>query len=72
MVIKRLKVVINEELLAEQPTLNAKTLIKVLELDPRPHYHDDENKIYGFMFQGHEIKFNVKKDTLYVTQIVTL
>lgn len=48
------------------------TLIKVLELDPRPHYHDDENKIYGFMFQGHEIKFNVKKDTLYVTQIVTL
>ena len=32
----------------------------ILSNDPRPAYHEDENRIYGFRFAGYEIKFKVK------------
>lgn len=43
-------------------------LIKLLEQDPRPSYHNDERE-YGMSFAGYEIKFHVKEDTLFVTEI---
>lgn len=45
-------------------------LIKVLELDPRPAYQDDSDRIYGFGFAGFEIKFSVVGDTLYVREVI--
>lgn len=42
------------------------SLIEVLSQDPRPHYHDDPERIYGMEFAGHEIKFRVTNKTLYV------
>lgn len=40
----------SEQLMALQHTL---------ELDPRPHYHHDSSKIYGMIFNGHDIHFRV-------------
>ena len=44
-------------------------LIEVLEQDPRPAYQNDPERIYGFSFAGHEIKFKVNGDELEVTCI---
>lgn len=38
----------------------------VLAHDPRPHYHDDPERVYGFDFAGEEIHFRVDNDTLTV------
>lgn len=38
----------------------------VLAHDPRPHYHDDPERVYGFDFAGCEIHFRVDNDTLAV------
>ena len=35
------------------------SLEKILKSDPRPAYHDDPERIYGFPFAGFEIKFSV-------------
>ncbi len=43
-----------------------KALIGILEQDPRPHYIDDAERVYGFMFGGYEIKFKVEDKTLTV------
>ncbi len=45
-------------------------LIKILEQDPRPSYHND-TRDYGMSFAGYEIKFHVEDDTLIVTDIKT-
>ena len=44
-------------------------VIQVLEQDPRPHYQDDPERIYGFPFTGKEIKFKVAGNTLTVVSI---
>ncbi len=44
-------------------------LIKILENDPRPSYHNDEKRVYGFGFGGYEIKFTVSDDTLHVLNV---
>lgn len=41
-------------------------LSQTLALDPRPHYHDDPNKVYGMLFDGHDIHFRVDGTDLYV------
>lgn len=45
-------------------------LRSILEQDPRPHYHDDKNRIYGFKFRGYEIRFSVLNDTLFVQSVI--
>lgn len=45
-------------------------LIKILEQDPRPSYHND-TRDYGMSFAEYEIKFHVEDDTLIVTDIKT-
>ena len=44
-------------------------LREVLAQDPRPHYQDDPERIYGFPFAGKEIKFKVKGKGLSVVSI---
>jgi hypothetical protein len=41
-------------------------LKQILEQDPRPHYHDDPDRIYGLMFDGHDLHFRVRGDQLEV------
>jgi tRNA (adenine37-N6)-methyltransferase len=42
---------------------------KLLELDPRPHYHKDKQKIYGMSYCGYNIKFSVNKGKAIVVAI---
>lgn len=44
-------------------TLDAETLLQlreILEEDPRPHYQNDPDRIYGFTFKGMQIRFCAK------------
>ena len=36
-------------------------LCKVLELDPRPQYHSDPERIYGMPFAGYDVRFKVSQ-----------
>lgn len=48
----------------------AALLKSILAEDPRPAYHDDENRVYGFPFDGLEVSFSVSGGTLYVKDVV--
>jgi len=37
-------------------------LREILTSDPRPHYHDDPDRIYAIEFAGREVKFRVSGD----------
>jgi len=64
-----LNVKIPEELLADIPEEKRGALRKVLEQDPRPSYHHDDTREYGFPFAGLEIKFSVSGNTLKVHKV---
>ena len=65
-----LKVEIENDLLNKIPKEKQAPLTEILSEDPRPHYIDNPNRIYGFEFSGFEVKFRVDGDTLYVTDII--
>lgn len=65
-----LEVVIPQELLAKVPESRRESLRGVLAQDPRPHYHDDPERIYGFGFGGMEVKFRVEGRVLTVREII--
>lgn len=44
-------------------------LQEILAQDPRPAYHDDPDRIYGFDYAGWNIHFRVCDHTLYITDI---
>lgn len=64
-----LKVNICKELLSKIDVSKQKSLIKILEHDPRPSYQDDPKREYGFKFSDYEIFFKVSGDTLTVTGV---
>lgn len=41
----------------------------VLEQDPRPRYQQDPERVYGMSFAGHEVRFRVEGDAVYVVEI---
>lgn len=43
-------------------------LRRVLSLDPRPHYQNNPDKVYGMMYAGHDIRFKVADDILTVVE----
>ena len=45
------------------------TLRHVLALDPRPHYHADEDREYGMPFMGYDVRFRVEGHTLRVVSL---
>jgi tRNA-Thr(GGU) m(6)t(6)A37 methyltransferase TsaA len=65
-----LEVIIPPDLLARIPENRREALRGVLAQDPRPHYQDDPERIYGFTFAGMEIKFRVDAGTLTVTEVL--
>ncbi len=67
--IDRLPVSIPDELLALVPEDQRETLLGVLSLDPRPAYHDDPERVYGFSYGELEIRFRVKDGSVEVTEI---
>ena len=66
----RLTVVIPDSyhLLFSQSQLHP--LYKVLELDPRPHYHKSGQKEYGMPYMDYDVHFTVNDGVLTVTDVV--
>ncbi len=56
---RHLEVVIPDELAKNQAPDFLQSLVAVLELDPRPSYHDDPDREYGLSFAGRNIRFRV-------------
>ena len=65
-----LEVIIPPELLEKIPPERREALRGVLAQDPRPHYQDDPERIYGFGFAGMEVKFSVEGTCLTVREIL--
>ncbi len=42
---------------------------EILSEDPRPHYHEDPDRVYAFEYSHYKIKFRVEKTTLKVIEI---
>lgn len=64
--VKRLKVVMDEEINKLFTPLQLEALKKTLELDPRPHYQNNPDKVYGMPFYNYDIHFKVIDDVIYV------
>lgn len=65
----RLEVDITQELEEKLPENERLALRGVLSNDPRPQYHNDPERVYGFEFGVHEVKFRINGDTLTVISI---
>jgi len=65
----RLQVEIPPEILAKVPAGKQEALKELLAQDPRPHYHDDPERVYGLSFAGMNVKFKVEGETLTVTAV---
>ena len=65
-----LEVMIPPELLSCIPQDRQESLRGVLAQDPRPHYQNDPDRVYGFGFAGLEIRFTVNGTTLTVQEII--
>ena len=61
-----------EELLLRLPTEKRQAIIEVLKQDPRPAYHEDEDRKYGVSFAGFNIRFVVQKGVLTVIEVENL
>ncbi len=59
-----------EELLELIPEEKRETLLEVLRQDPRPGYHEDEERKYGVAFAGHDVHFRVRENILTVFEVV--
>ena len=66
-----LKVDFCKELLSKVDISKQKSLIYILEQDPRPSYQNDPNREYGMRFADYEIFFKVDGDRLTVTRVET-
>lgn len=45
------------------------SLTEVLQLDPRPSYHNDPERLYGMTFSGYNIQFTVDGNRVYVIDV---
>ena len=64
-----LEVVFPQELLDMIPVQDREPLVQALGQDPRPHYQDDPERVYGMLFGDRNILFMVSGGTLTVTGI---
>lgn len=63
---KRLDVVIPDRIASGFSQQQLQVLRHSLALDPRPHYQNDPQKVYGMPFEGRDIHFRVEGDRLIV------
>lgn len=66
---KTLDLVIPEEIAQKFPADKLDALKGVLRNDPRPRYHNDADRVYGFEFSGFEIRFKVSENVLTVIYV---
>jgi len=56
---RKLSVVIPEEIASVLGGERKTELTEILSEDPRPHYQNDPERVYGFFYAEYEIKFRV-------------
>lgn len=61
-----------EELLQLVPMQHHEALFGVLAHDPRPSYHKDPERIYGFGYAGFNIRFTVNGTLLTVCEVTSI
>lgn len=66
---RNLEVDFPDFLLSKVPEQQRKGLLGVLANDPRPSYHQDPERIYGFRYGTQEIKFSVSNGILSVKDV---
>ena len=62
----RLQVEMPAEAVSLLGEAEAEVLRQSLALDPRPHYHDDDGRVYGMPFGEWDIRFRVAGDVVHV------
>ncbi len=67
-----LVVVFPDPLIQLIPKQHHKALYGILAHDPRPSYHDDPERIYGFWFAGFNIRFTVKDKVITVCEVTPI
>lgn len=58
-----------EEVRASLPAETWEALAGVLACDPRPHYHSDPERVYGFTFAGREVRFTATEKEVRVLSV---
>ena len=58
-----------EELRQDFTTEQQEALVGILERDPRPHYHDDPERLYGMSFAGRNVRFRVQDRTALICSV---
>ena len=66
---QELNVEMPEELQRQFSPDELQALLAILRQDPRPHYHDDPQRMYGMPFAGRDVRFRVENGTLFVTLV---
>ena len=66
---ERLTVEFEESTLKSIDERDIPLLKEILSQDPRPHYHNDPERVYAFEFSRYKIKFTVRDDILTVKEI---
>lgn len=66
---RRLDVSFPQQLRASMSDADVQTIIAALQQDPRPHYHNDDTRIYGMPYRNKDIKFCVKGNTVEVISV---
>ena len=67
--IRWMEVVVPDAVASRYSSDELAALRKVLSLDPRPHYQDNPEKVYGMMYAGKDVKFRVEGDVLTVVEV---
>ncbi len=67
--IRWLEVVVPDAVASRYSSDELAALRKVLSLDPRPHYQDNPEKVYGMIYAGKDVKFRVEGDVLTVVEV---
>lgn len=62
-----LEVSLSPEVLSALTNEQAEMLKGILALDPRPRYHNDNSRLYGIKFAGHDFHFTINENRLYCT-----
>ena len=58
-----------EEIRKTLPAETWAALSGVLSCDPRPRYHHDPDRVYGFTFEGREVRFSVDGEGVLVRSV---
>ena len=69
---QRLEVEMDSQFSAMFSEADLQVLKDVLSLDPRPHYHDDDQREYGMPFMGYDIRFRVAAGVLHVLDVTSI